>query len=114
MSGLQRELIMADLITRADPDRSTTTIELHGELDLNAADELRHTLVEAIMRNRPRHLTVDLGAVTFMDSTCIGTLVAAYQTACDVGVGFSVTGAKPFLIRVLATSGLHQLLAGQH
>jgi stage II sporulation protein AA (anti-sigma F factor antagonist) len=113
MSGLQRELIMADLITRADPARRTTTIELHGEFDLGTADDLRHALVETIMRSRPRHLAVDLGAVTFMDSTCIGTLVAAYHTACDVGVGFSATGANPFLTRVLATSGLHQLLAGR-
>jgi anti-anti-sigma factor len=112
MSGLQRELIMADLIARADPDRSTTTIELHGEFDIDAADDLRRTLVESIMRGRPRHLTVDLGAVTFMDSTCIGTLVAAYHTACDVAVGFSVTGANLFLTQVLATSGLHPLLAG--
>jgi anti-anti-sigma factor len=113
MSGLRRELIMADLITRADPDLSQTTIELHGEFDVEAADGLRHTLVEAIMRNRPRHLAVDLGAVTFMDSTCIGTLVAAYHTACDVEVSFTVTAANPFLTRVLATSGLHQLLTGQ-
>ncbi|HEV7900101.1 MAG TPA: STAS domain-containing protein [Planosporangium sp.] len=113
MSGLQRELIMGDLTTRADPARNTTTIELHGEFDVGAADELRHTLVEAIMRSRPRHLVVDLGAVTFMDSTCIGTLVAAYHTACDVEVDLTVTGANPFLARVLATSGLHQLLAGR-
>jgi anti-anti-sigma regulatory factor len=53
-----------------------------------------------------------LGAVTFMDSTCVGTLVAAYGTACDVGVGFSVTGANPFLTRILATSVLYQLLTG--
>jgi anti-anti-sigma factor len=103
---------MADLITRADPDRRTTTIELHGEFDVNTVDDLRHTLVEAIMRNRPCHLTVELGAVTFMDSTCIGTLVAAYHTACDVEIGFSITGANPFLTHVLTTSGLHQLLAG--
>jgi anti-anti-sigma factor len=48
-----------------------------------------------------------------MDSTCIGTLVAAYHTACDVEVDFAVVGASPFLARVLATSGLHQLLAGR-
>ncbi|GAA1822237.1 STAS domain-containing protein [Planosporangium flavigriseum] len=114
MSGLQREKIMAGVITRADPVRSTTTIELHGEFDLAAVDHLRHALVETIMRDRPGHLTVHLSAVTFMDSTCVGTLVAAYQTADDVGVGFSVTGAQPFLTRVLATSGLHQLFAGHH
>jgi anti-anti-sigma factor len=113
MSGLQRELIMGDLTTRVDPARGTTTIELHGEFDVEAADELRRTLVEAIMRNRPRHLAVELAAVTFMDSTCIGTLVAAYHTACDVEVDFAVVGASPFLARVLATSGLHQLLAGR-
>jgi anti-anti-sigma factor len=113
MSGLQRELIMADLITRADPDPSRTTLELHGEFDVGAADDLRRTLIEAIMRNRPRHLTVDLGGVTFMDSTCIGTLIAACQTAGDVDVGFTITAANPFLTRVLATSGLHELLTEQ-
>jgi anti-anti-sigma factor len=114
MSGLQRELIMGELTTRDDPALKATIIELRGEFDVVAADDLRHALVEAIMRNRPRHLTIDLGAVTFMDSTCIGTLVAAYHTASDVEVGFTVSDARPFLAQVLATSGLHQLLAGQH
>ncbi|WP_239088353.1 STAS domain-containing protein [Planosporangium mesophilum] len=113
MSGAQRELIMGDLTTRADAVRNTTTIALDGEFDVGAADELRRTLVETIMRHRPRRVVVDLGAVTFMDSTCIGTLVAGYHTACDVGVDLTVTDAKPFLAQVLATSGLHQLLAGR-
>jgi anti-anti-sigma regulatory factor len=48
-----------------------------------------------------------------MDSTCIGTLIAACQTAGDVDVGFTITAANPFLTRVLATSGLHELLTEQ-
>ena len=101
---------MADLITRSDTG-TTTTVELRGDFDVGAADDLRHALVDTIMRHRPDHLVIDLRGVTFMDSTGIGTLVAAYQTACDLDVAFTVAGPSPFLARVLATSGLHQLLA---
>jgi anti-sigma B factor antagonist len=60
-----------------------------GEIDYSASPCLRECLLAAVKRGI-RHVVVDLSAVTFIDSTAIGALVAA-ATRLRAGAGGSVT-----------------------
>lgn len=51
-----------------------------GEIDLSCAAMLRQRLAK-IQEGKPRRLVIDLGAVPYMDSSGVATLVEAMQIA---------------------------------
>ena len=53
-----------------------TVVEVSGDLDVFSAARLRQVLFDPLLCSEP-HVVVDLDGLTFMDSTGIGTLVAA-------------------------------------
>lgn len=57
-----------------------TLVSLDGRLDLSTAPLVRQRLTELIAAGHPR-IVVDLGAVAFIDSTGLGTLVSGFKAA---------------------------------
>ncbi|POM27275.1 Anti-sigma-B factor antagonist [Actinomadura rubteroloni] len=55
-----------------------TVVTVHGEIDVFTSPGLRETLLDLI-DDGALHLLVDLGDVTFLDSTGLGVLVGAYH-----------------------------------
>jgi anti-sigma B factor antagonist len=70
-----------------------TVVEVSGELDVFSASRLRQALFDPVLCCEP-HVVVDLDGVTFMDSTGIGTLVAArrWLTSRDSAISLVCTG----------------------
>ena len=67
--GLRRHPVM-----EVDARDGAVVVRLTGELDLYNADTLRESLFEAADA-APARLVVDLGGVTFIDSTALGVLI---------------------------------------
>ena len=63
---------------RIDRGGDTTVIAPVGDVDLSTSRELQHAIREA-MDAQPDRLVVDLGAVPYMDSSGVATLVEAMQ-----------------------------------
>jgi len=81
---------------------------LSGELDIAAADRLRQTMLRVCL---DRDLVlVDLQGVTFIDSTIIGVLVAAWKRCGMSGGRFFLTGVNGEPRRTLELVGLTGLL----
>ncbi|WP_019634958.1 STAS domain-containing protein [Actinomadura atramentaria] len=59
-------------------EKDLTVVTIHGEVDVFTSPELRETLLDLI-DGGALHLLVDLGDVTFLDSTGLGVLVGAYH-----------------------------------
>ncbi|GAA4945878.1 STAS domain-containing protein [Actinoplanes utahensis] len=97
-------------IVRLD-DGPVTRLQLAGELDLDTGDEFEEQ-VARVLGDRPGELIVDLGAVTFCDSSGIDVLLAAWETAAKARVGFRVTRATGIVLRSLTVTGVHDLLSG--
>jgi anti-sigma B factor antagonist len=57
-------------------DGDAVVVHLRGELDLANVERVREVLLEAARSDAAR-LVVDLGEVTFLDSTALGALVQA-------------------------------------
>jgi anti-sigma B factor antagonist len=76
-----------------------------GELDLNAAPELR-AAVGAAIDGGATTLVVDLSEVTFIDSTAIGVLLAARERLRHAGGTLELVCAEPHVLRVLEIVGL--------
>ncbi len=64
--------------------KGVTVVVPTGDLDMEAADQIRRTLTELIDKGQLK-LVMDLGSVGYIDSSGLGTLVAAMKQARAAG-----------------------------
>lgn len=88
----------------------TLIARLEGELDLQVADLLRAELERAIGRYPLRHLVLNLGRVTYMDSSCLGVILGRYKRLAQMGAGVSLVGLQPQVRKVCELSGLLRIM----
>ncbi len=81
-------------------------IVLTGYVDQSTAPQLRDALTEVIERSHDR-VTLDVEGVTFIDSSGIGALAAAYKRGAHV----TVRHPSPTVMRELVMCGLDRLIA---
>jgi anti-sigma B factor antagonist len=98
-----------EIVTSLDHDERTATIALHGEIDVLTVDQVRVALAGALAAH-PHDLIVDLGDLTFIDSTGLGALIAGFQRARDAGVRFRLTRPQPAVRQILMLSGLLEVV----
>ena len=103
---------MALTITPDTPYPGLLTLRLAGELDLGSAEALRDAVTEAVKSEEVDAILVDIEAVTFLDSTGIGTLVAGWRQAGDSGKRLRVDKAHGMAREVLRITGVWPTLAG--
>ena len=85
-------------ITIARVGDSMTVVSVHGELDLNAADELRAAI--DLGSDGPR-VVVDLAGTTFIDSTALGVIAGAAKST-----ELTVVASDPRIVRIFQLTGL--------
>src|SRR5947208_1785551 len=104
------ELPVAEFrICAAVLDEEVHVVSVAGELDLHTAGELSAELDGAIAR-RPKRVVVDLGGVTFLDSTALGVLVTAAKHARAVGAATLVVTDDPHTLKIFRITGLDAVL----
>ena len=79
-------------------------LQASGELDLAARDELRAAIVHAVSAGSG--VTVDLEAVTFLDSEALSALFDGYHAARAADVPFRLAGARGAVRRMLEITGV--------
>lgn len=95
---------------RADADGVVTSrVQLSGEFDIDARDELAGHLRGAVEADDAARVVVDLGRVTFIDSEAIGALIEGHLAADRAGVAFRLAGPQGVVRRVLTVVGLDHL-----
>ncbi|MFF4650706.1 STAS domain-containing protein [Streptomyces sp. NPDC001380] len=91
-------------ITEARRDDGTVHLVLEGELDYDTCEDLDHALGRALTPGTHR-LVVDLGGVTFMDSSGIVCLLRARRAAPAPG-GLRVVNAARQPLERLSIAGV--------
>lgn len=81
-----------------------------GEVDLHTGPELRSAVRSAFANPQTKQLRVDLGGVSFLDSTGVSALVAGHGEAKERGVTLVVTNPQPQVLKVLRIVGLDDVL----
>ena len=89
-------------------DTGTVILRICGELDTATRGVIEPAVLAAI----PTAYTVilDLADLTFCDSSGLRMFVAAQQTAEVAGTALKVRNLRPAVARVLAISGIDQVL----
>ena len=85
-------------------------LELSGELDHHAARSAIRELELAVDAALPRRLVLDLGGVTFMDSSGIALLMRAKRCMDDLDGGLLVCRVRPQVKRVMDAAGIRRLI----
>jgi anti-anti-sigma factor len=93
----------------AVPGDGSCTLFLSGEFDLAAAPELREVGSISLSSPDVEILLVDLGGVTFMDSTAIGALVGLRNTATVAGKHVTLTHIPDRVQRIMDITGLNEV-----
>ena len=82
------------------------TISLAGELDHHAARALMESIDRCIEQNLPAKTILDLGGLTFMDSSGIAVVLRAKRRMEALGGNLYVVNIPRQAARVLETAGL--------
>lgn len=103
----------SDLVTIDVSDLGTAMrLTATGEIDSTSAPVLRDRL-EAVLDAGASDVTIDLTAVTFLDSAGLCVLAAAYRRASAEGRALHVLASSRAVIRPLQITGLWDLLQVQ-
>jgi anti-sigma B factor antagonist len=79
-----------------------------GELDLSTSERFREALTELV--DASPNVAVDLRAVSFMDSTALGVVVAAMKRAREHGGEVALIGPTGSPRKVLSITALDQIM----
>ncbi|MGN8897741.1 anti-sigma factor antagonist [Flavonifractor sp. HCP28S3_F3] len=83
---------------------------IEGELDHHRAREILSELDRQIDQALPRRLTLDLGGVSFMDSSGLAVLLRARRRMEELNGTLRVTRVPQQAARVLRAAGLDKLI----
>lgn len=104
------EPVPLGLVTHATDD-GEVRLAVAGEIDIATVDPLADAMIGIIRDRRPVRLVVDFTEVTFLDSSGVAALVAAWRSAAASQIDFTVVNCGPNVLRVLEITGMVQALA---
>lgn len=86
------------------------TVTLSGELDHHGAKQIMANLDSRIDLELPRRLTVDMGGITFTDSSGIAVLLRAQRRMMQLDGSMTVVNVPVQADRVFRAAGLHRII----
>lgn len=86
------------------------TAQITGEIDHHAARMLMAELGRRVDTAMPRELTLDLGGVSFMDSSGIAVVLRTWKRMRQLGGSMKLQNVPPQAAKVLRAAGVDKLL----
>ena len=85
-------------------------VKLKGDIDHHSAKIIRKRIDSELFIKRPEELCLDLSEIEFMDSSGLGLILGRYQTATEMGIGFSLYDPSPSVCKILKISGCEKMI----
>ena len=86
------------------------TVTISGEVDHHGAKKIMEELDRQMEVVMPKHITVDLGGVSFMDSSGIAVLLRAWKAMLRIRGGMKIVNTPDQAARVFRAAGLQRML----
>jgi anti-sigma B factor antagonist len=96
----------AGFSVRVDCTGQAVCVYVAGEVDIATADHLRDSVAAALAAQRITRLVIDLGEVTFCDSSGLSALVDAHSSCQERGVALILHRPSARMRTTLKFSGL--------
>jgi anti-anti-sigma factor len=97
---------MSGFQLRTATEAETSSMILIGEADLAVADGILQEGTTLLANDATRCLVIDLAAVTFVDSTTLGTLIRLRNIAIAAGKQLALARLPKRVQRVIEIAGL--------
>lgn len=91
-------------------DHHTLTVFLKGELDHHTSSSIKDTIDMLLVKTPFKTFVLDMGGVTFMDSSGIGLIAGRFNRVKSIGGRMVIGNPSPTLQRVLKMSGIEKLM----
>ena len=88
---------------------SRARIALRGELDM-ASSQLLARKLEAVERDHPQEIVLDLAELSFMDVSGLRALLDAARRARRAGSSLVIVNPHPHIVRLLELTAIDQTL----
>ena len=86
------------------------TASVSGEVDHHAAKALMNELSRRVDAALPGRLELDMGGVTFMDSSGIAVVLRAWKRMRQLGGSMTLRSVPPQAAKVLKAAGVDKLV----
>jgi stage II sporulation protein AA (anti-sigma F factor antagonist) len=86
-------------------------VTVEGEIDHHVRELLSAVLLSGYGAEPPSRIVVDLGGVTFMDSTGINIFITAYQAVSATEGWLRIAAAQKPVLHVMQLVGIDALIA---
>ena len=86
------------------------TVLLSGEIDHHTARGIMGAITSKIDVYLPRRCVLDLGAVTFMDSSGIAIVIHSLRSMRELGGELALINVPPQPLKVLQAAGIQRLV----
>jgi anti-sigma B factor antagonist len=100
-----------DLETRVAADGRCAVVVVVGDVDIHSAEKL-HDHLERLTAEGAIEVVLDLGRMPFIDSTGLGTLVAARKRVRAIGGDLRLINPGPGVTQVLKVTNLARMFLG--
>ena len=88
----------------------TLTAKIAGEVDHHAAKALMNELNRRVDAALPGRLELDMGGVTFMDSSGIAVVLRSWKRMSQLGGSMTLRAVPPQAAKVLKAAGVDKLI----
>lgn len=89
----------------SDGSDGSVVVSIEGDFDLADVDEFLELALPCLERSD--RVEIDLGRVTFIDSSGLGALVRVRKEGSETGTKVSLVDVSPATHRLLEITGLH-------
>lgn len=96
-------------IQRSVVDEDLAVIHCEGRLNMVAAGSLRACIEQSVDAGQSR-VVIDLGAISFIDSSGLGSLIAGLKKARQAGGNLRIAAATDQVLTVLRLTNLDRVL----
>ncbi|MBQ7334601.1 MAG: anti-sigma factor antagonist [Clostridia bacterium] len=83
---------------------------IHGDIDHHNARVIRMQIDDALYKQRPRKLTLDLSRVEFMDSSGLGLILGRFNKASEIGTEFTLLNPADSVRKILDVAGIARMI----
>lgn len=98
------------MAVKTDLKGTTLVVRVTGEFDMIIAEEFKKRVDNYLDNHSARFLLVDLGGVTFIDSSGLGALLGRYKKVENLKGKMVIAGPRVQVKKILEVSGINRII----
>jgi stage II sporulation protein AA (anti-sigma F factor antagonist) len=95
---------------KCETNGRSMTVTIEGDIDHHSAKYIRDQIDTAIFYCRPREMIMELGKVTFMDSSGLGLILGRYTRMAEIGGKLTLSHPSPQTEKILHLAGVGRMI----